>query len=129
MSATFEDVDIIVCPTCGGGTTCSDCGGSGYWTPDTNREPVACYACKGSGVCITCAGSGKYTRRRRIREPLVATQRGSRLCPACDGSKYCGACLGTGRWQNGIFCKVCDMHSGICSECNGDGEVAIGEDD
>ena len=120
---TVEHVDTIVCPTCGGEKKCSTCHGAGSLDINSDGQRQPCYSCKGSGTCITCKGSGEYARTRPKLEPLRAPRNGYELCWSCEGLRYCGACLGSGRRADGTFCKVCDQHSGVCIECNGDGEL------
>ncbi|MDW8086618.1 MAG: hypothetical protein RMJ45_01350 [Candidatus Calescibacterium sp.] len=56
----------------------------------------------------------------------------SKKCPDCNGTGRCKHCKGTGRTFSGRRCVWClkfgvystkDQGSGVCSKCQGKGEV------
>jgi hypothetical protein len=116
-----EHVDNVTCPACRGAKKCATCEGDG--TIDVGEGRRNCNTCSGTGTCVTCNNTGEYERTRPKREPLRTPRAGYELCWQCEGLRHCGACLGSGRRTDGTFCKVCDMHTGDCLECNGDGET------
>lgn len=78
--------------------------------------------------CSICGGP-IYEKFDTNDKSQTGVSEGMRLCPSCNGNGHCRRCDGSGIYKDALGkykdCGLCRKNPGVCTSCNGKGEVPI----